>query len=76
MNLARGIGEECAESTLVQGGEDDAGYGKSQGNPLYGPFPGRKADPFEKAGGDLGDLHREVGGDMPGNQEEHCGRSE
>ena len=77
MDLARGIGEQRAEGALVQGGEDDPGHGQAQGDLAYAaaspagkPIHSKKDDRY------FGDLHGEVGGDVPGDQEQHRGGAE
>ena len=49
MNFTGGIGEECSQGSLVQGGENDAGYGEPQGDFPDGAYADRETDPFEKA---------------------------
>ena len=76
VHLARCVGEERAQGALVQGGEDDARDGKPQGDPPDAALAGGETDPLEEGRGDLEDLHREIGGDVPGDQEEHRRRPE
>ena len=76
MDLARGVSEERAQGPLVQGGEDDPGHGQAQVDAFDELLAPGQPDPFEKGRTSFGDLDRQVGGHMPGHQEEHRRRSQ
>jgi hypothetical protein len=75
MDLGGSIGEERAQGSLVQCGQDDTGYGQADGDPFDEPFGHGPMDPFKKGLRHFHHLDSEIYGDVPAHQEEHGGRT-